>query len=145
MNVPTLGERLRNERERLGLNQGSCADACGVTPRSQRNYESGERLPDAAYLARAIDIGIDVLYVLSGVRSNASLTPHLTPKEQVVFDAFRAGSAEQQEFILKAALGFSGTEAPGRDVRQRAKKVKGIMMAGDVVVAGTKKRRSEDD
>ncbi len=46
----------------------------GVTGRSQRNYESGARLPDAAYLA-AIGIrpGVDLQFVLTGLRYEAEI------------------------------------------------------------------------
>lgn len=65
--MPTLSERLREQREALGFTQQSLADLCGITARSQRNYESGERSPDAAYLAATAAAGADVLYILTGV------------------------------------------------------------------------------
>lgn len=67
--VPAFGERLLEERKRLGMNQEAVADRCDVTLRSQRNYEKGERHPDAAYLERLAAIGVDVLYVLTGRRA----------------------------------------------------------------------------
>jgi transcriptional regulator with XRE-family HTH domain len=67
--VPTIFERLRSQREALGLSQQALAEICGITARSQRNYESGERLPDAAYLAALSAAGADVLYILTGQRS----------------------------------------------------------------------------
>lgn len=83
--MPLFGERLRAERERLGLGQQEMAEKCGVTMRSQRNYEKGERQPDAAYLAAFTAIGGDVLYLLTGsgdqnvtTRSYAALTQHMT-------------------------------------------------------------------
>ncbi|WP_231976566.1 helix-turn-helix domain-containing protein [Pseudomonas sihuiensis] len=64
--MPLFGERLRAERERLGLGQQEMAEKCGVTMRSQRNYEKGERQPDAAYLAAFTALGGDVLFLLTG-------------------------------------------------------------------------------
>tara|TARA_R110000796_G_scaffold26354_18_gene73316 strand:- start:720 stop:1160 length:441 start_codon:yes stop_codon:yes gene_type:complete len=69
--VPLIGERLRSERERLGFGQQNLADLCGVTMRSQRNYEKGQRQPDALYLAAVAAAGIDVLYVLTGLRGES--------------------------------------------------------------------------
>lgn len=69
--MPFFGERLLEERKRLGMNQEAVADRCDVTLRSQRNYEKGERHPDAAYLERLAAIGVDVLYVLTGRRAPA--------------------------------------------------------------------------
>ncbi|NYT80902.1 helix-turn-helix transcriptional regulator [Alcaligenaceae bacterium] len=106
----SIGDRLKEERLRLGLTQPVMGEIAGVTKKSQMLYEAGERFPDARYLAAAMRAGVDVLYVLSGERSNSALTHHLSPREQVVLDAYRAGTPEQQDFILKAALGFSGIE-----------------------------------
>ena len=92
--MPLLGERLRAERERLGLGQQELADKCGVTMRSQRNYEKGERQPDAAYLAAFTALHGDVLYVLTGQQpqavpehSNDALTHHLTESAKPVTEA----------------------------------------------------------
>lgn len=74
----TIAERLKAERERLSLSQTSFAEVCGVQKRSQINYEKGERSPDMAYIEALIaaDIGVDVLYVITGVRSgNTATTP----------------------------------------------------------------------
>lgn len=63
-----IGERLREERVRLGYNQADFAAIAGVAKTSQFNYEKGERSPDAAYLAAVSEKGVDVLYVVTGVR-----------------------------------------------------------------------------
>ncbi|KAF7600161.1 MAG: transcriptional regulator [Candidatus Dactylopiibacterium carminicum] len=76
--MSTTGERLKFERERLKLSQTAFGEACGVSKRSQINYESGERQPDAAYFDALVkaDIGVDVLFVISGIRSgNVATTP----------------------------------------------------------------------
>ncbi|ERH50396.1 regulatory protein [Ectopseudomonas chengduensis] len=64
-----IGERLREERERLGLSQGSFGELGGVKANAQGNYEKGERYPDAAYLAAVAKQGVDVLYVVTGQRT----------------------------------------------------------------------------
>jgi len=68
----SIGAKLRAERKRLGLSQQALAELCGVTARSQRNYESGERLPDAAYLAALAAAGVDVGHVLHGQHPQAA-------------------------------------------------------------------------
>ncbi|MFV9534148.1 helix-turn-helix domain-containing protein [Pseudomonas aeruginosa] len=67
--MSTIGERLREERERKGMNQSSFAEVGGVQKRAQINYEKDERHPDAAYLAAIAAAGVDVLYVLTGQRA----------------------------------------------------------------------------
>jgi transcriptional regulator with XRE-family HTH domain len=63
-----IGERLKEERVRLGFNQADFAAFAGVAKTSQFNYEKGERSPDAAYLAAVAERGVDVLYVVTGER-----------------------------------------------------------------------------
>lgn len=63
-----VGERLREERTRLGLNQDAFAQQGGITRNTQGSYEKGERNPDSAYLIAVARAGADVLYVLTGVR-----------------------------------------------------------------------------
>lgn len=64
-----IGDRLREERERLGLSQGAFGELGGVKANAQGNYEKGERFPDAAYLAAIAEKGVDVLYVVTGNRT----------------------------------------------------------------------------
>lgn len=59
-----IGQRLREERIRLGLNQ----DQLGITPQSQRKYEKGLHTPPADYLQNFAELGADVLYVVTGQR-----------------------------------------------------------------------------
>jgi len=67
----SIGARLREEREALGVNQTDFAQIGGVQRRAQVNYEAGDRSPDAAYLAAVAEAGVDVLYVLTGRRAVA--------------------------------------------------------------------------
>ncbi|TXF11899.1 helix-turn-helix transcriptional regulator [Pelomicrobium methylotrophicum] len=68
MRCETIGARLKEERERLGLSQTAFAEGCGLKKLAQINYEKGERMPDAEYLLRASQLGADVLYILTGRR-----------------------------------------------------------------------------
>ncbi|WP_447776348.1 XRE family transcriptional regulator [Variovorax boronicumulans] len=63
-----LGERLKLERQRLGLNQADFGAKVGVSKTSQFNYEAGGRSPDADYLQKAFELGVDVHYVITGQR-----------------------------------------------------------------------------
>lgn len=66
----TIGNRLKEERARLGITQEKMALAGGVQKRAQARYESGERCPDGHYLARVAELGADVNYILTGMRIN---------------------------------------------------------------------------
>lgn len=65
----SIGERLKAERERLGLNQTDFGALGGVQKQAQLKYERGDRSPDSAYLASVSEAGVDVLYVLTGQRA----------------------------------------------------------------------------
>ncbi|WP_286976855.1 helix-turn-helix transcriptional regulator [Pseudomonas sp.] len=68
MQTCAFGERLRVERERLGLKQEELGQFGGVNRNTQGKYEKGDRSPDASYLAAVYERGVDVLYVVTGAR-----------------------------------------------------------------------------
>lgn len=68
-----IGERIKSERLRLGLNPEDFADQVGVHRSTLFNYEGGSRVPDAMALQRMHDsAGVDVLYVVTGRRAQVS-------------------------------------------------------------------------
>lgn len=62
------GDRIREERIRLGHTQSAWAKACGVSKTSQVSYEAGTYKPDVAYLSGAVALGADPVYLLVGRR-----------------------------------------------------------------------------
>jgi transcriptional regulator with XRE-family HTH domain len=66
----TIGDRLVQERKRIGLSQTAFAKQIGVSLSSQKRYELGEREPDISYLERALRLGMDISYLLTGIRSS---------------------------------------------------------------------------
>ncbi|KXK69689.1 XRE family transcriptional regulator [Pseudomonas monteilii] len=67
----TIGDRLKEERSRLGLSQTDLAAVGEVGKTTQINYEKGAGSPDARYLAAVANRGVDVLYVVTGTRQPA--------------------------------------------------------------------------
>ena len=65
----SFGARLKEERKRLGLKQAEFADLVGTDVPKQSLYENGHRSLRAGYLARIEPTGVDLLYVLTGRRS----------------------------------------------------------------------------
>ena len=53
-----IGDRLKEERSRLGFSQTDLAGVGGVGKTTQINYEKGERSPDAGYLAAVAGKGV---------------------------------------------------------------------------------------
>lgn len=70
----SIGDRLREERERLGYSQSAIGAVGGVKKLAQLKYEQGERFPGADYLAAVAKIGVDTLYIITGERSIDALT-----------------------------------------------------------------------
>jgi transcriptional regulator with XRE-family HTH domain len=65
----SIGERLKSERLRLGLSQARLGSAGGVEVNAQGRYEKGIRIPRADYLASVANLGVDILFVVTGHRS----------------------------------------------------------------------------
>ncbi len=72
--MENFGSRLKEERKRLGFNQAQLAELASTSNVAQSRYESGDRSPDWEYLSRVADVGVDVLYVLTGRRDTSNLT-----------------------------------------------------------------------
>lgn len=58
------------ERLRLGLNQSALAEIGGVSKPTQVAYEADSTKPDASYLARISEAGVDVHWLLTGRHSS---------------------------------------------------------------------------
>lgn len=110
-----VGERLREERTRLGLNQEAFAQLGGITRNTQGSYEKGERNPDSVYLTAVLKAGVDVPYVLTGRRTQRVLEG-LTEAEEVLLRQIRALSDYDQKAVhriigaMADAPGVSGAE-----------------------------------
>lgn len=68
----TIGERLKQERLRLGLSQTALAALVGTTKKSQITYEKGV-MPDAGYLSWLALSGADIQYIVTGHRQGGGI------------------------------------------------------------------------
>lgn len=109
--MSSIGDRLRAERERLGLNQSELAELAGTTRKSQFNYETGARHADTEYLAAAAAAGVDVSYVVTGTRGGAA-NP-LSAEEQTLIEYFRQASKDVRRAAMGALLGATLTPGAG--------------------------------
>lgn len=66
-------DRLREERDRLHLNQTEFSKMAGVSKNTQSAYESGSSPITLAYLDRIAAVGVDVEYVVLGRKPGSSL------------------------------------------------------------------------
>lgn len=83
-----LGERLREERDRLGLNQTDFGVQAGVSRGTQKAYELESSSPDIRYIMALQEMKVDVHYVLTGSRVSAEVGS-LTQDESSLLEQFR--------------------------------------------------------
>ena len=97
-----FAERLKEERERLNLSQTNFAERCGVKKNAQIKYENGSRNPDSDYLEKAHKAGVDISYLVTGIRTQPVELPS---DEAFLLDSFRSLNAEQKNMTLRFLLG----------------------------------------
>ncbi|EJK6089269.1 helix-turn-helix domain-containing protein [Pseudomonas aeruginosa] len=117
-NLP-IGERLSDERKRLGYNQSDFSALAGITRKTLFGYESGERAPDALALAAWAKSGLDVLYVVTGQRQGVPAPAPaqeqeapLAPDERILLDNYRHSPPDAQAALKARAM-------RSRNVRRR--------------------------
>ncbi|WP_224052298.1 helix-turn-helix domain-containing protein [Burkholderia cepacia] len=116
MSQISIGNRLKEERMRIGLSQAEFAALGGLGKQAQLNYESDARSPDANYLAALSKVGVDVLYVVTGERAQGGPMPD---DEAELLDGFRqlndvgrtAVQASINGFLLAGTMTISGAPA----------------------------------
>jgi len=95
-----VGERLREERERLGLNQTDFGVLLGVSRGTQKNYELGANSLDLRYVSALEECGADAAFVLTGRRSTP-LGQMFTADEVELINQFRSISEDDQKAIRR--------------------------------------------
>lgn len=104
--MDSIGERLKAERERLGLSQTAFGDLGGVKKLAQINYENNSRSPDTDYLAALAGAGVDVYFVITGQQHENVAT---TPLELAFLRNCRAfKDNEARKMALNALVAMSG-------------------------------------
>jgi phage repressor protein C with HTH and peptisase S24 domain len=135
-----INDRLREERQRLGLSQEEFARLAGVSKRAQANYEKGERSPQVDYLEALKDAHVDTYYVLTGYRLGtpdaqplglpaSEPGPDLSPVKMYDIEAAAGAGRSFEGEPIKTTLYFSSTELAeqGLDPAQ----VVGVKVRGD--------------
>ena len=109
------GERIREERERLGFNQADFAALAGATRKTLFNWESGAASPNAAALAAWAEVGLDVLYVVTGQRAGGASAPPppraVSEGDRILLDNFHAAPAQVQAGIKTTLGAFADASA----------------------------------
>ena len=118
-----ISDRIREERQRLGLSQEQLGAIAGVRKQAQLTYEKGDRHPDTLYLAAIAETGADVLYILTGQRAGgAAAAPVAEPTQQLSRRALAVAqnyeaTSEEGKKIIEAAAFAAAQPAPGRGAK----------------------------
>lgn len=89
------GDRLREERERLGLNQTDFGALAGVSRGTQKAYELQNSSPSVDYLLALQGMDVDVQYVLTGSRVSGD-AGNLSVEEATLLEQYRQLPADQR-------------------------------------------------
>lgn len=110
------GERLRSERERLGLTQQAMADTAGVRREMWSKYERGVAVPGGDVFEALAGLRVDLMFVLTGDYqsvaqakavagiSNSPTSANLPPDEQLLLEAYRSMAAPARKALLAELL-----------------------------------------
>lgn len=107
----TFGEKVKNERNRLGLNQDELAKKIGVTRRVISSYENDSSRPRGTerYKKLAEALGVNINYLLS--EDEAFIAD--------VEDNYGHRGAKQAKELLEEVTGlFAGGEMADEDMRE---------------------------
>ena len=107
----TFGEKVKNERNRLGLNQDELAKKIGVTRRVISSYENDSSRPRGTerYKKLAEALGVNINYLLS--EDEAFIAD--------VEDNYGHRGAKQEKELLEEVTGlFAGGEIADEDMRE---------------------------
>jgi transcriptional regulator with XRE-family HTH domain len=107
----SIGERLREERERLGFNQPAFAGFAETTKQTLFSWETGNSSPKADQLEKLAERGVDVYYVLTGQRIGSVTV--LSARESALVNNYRA-APEDAKRALETTIAYI-SKAPAGD------------------------------
>lgn len=64
-----IGQRLKEERRRLGLSQEDFSAAGGIRRSTLYQYERGDRRPSLDFLLKTASVGVDLNFIIFGKRN----------------------------------------------------------------------------
>jgi transcriptional regulator with XRE-family HTH domain len=126
--LSTVGSRLKEERERLGLSQIKMAELAGASKHSQIDWEADRSSPNARYLGSISTAGADVLYIITNERRSTSpaafnpiLLRHVVKDAEEALQASRIRMSPSKKADLIALLydHFKGAETVERATVKR--------------------------
>lgn len=124
-----IGERIRIERERLGLSQMAFAGLGDASKNSQLAWEKETAYPNARVLSAWSKAGADVGFIITGRISPGALSP----KAQTMLEYFLAADEGGQGAALGALIGSGSkpTQTQSQSVNL-TNHAPGVVQAGSI-------------
>lgn len=101
-----IGQRLKQERQRLKLTQPEFAELALTKKRTLIDWEKGVSSPTAPQLSAMANAGVDILYVITGEQNKVQ---NLAPDEELLMESYRQLSAGERRELLSGILSGRGT------------------------------------
>lgn len=102
-----IGIRIKEERERLGHTQPVFAEFANAKKRTLIDWEKGVSSPTAVQLSALSEIGVDVMYVLTGQRIPLPGELLLKPDEAALLDNYRHSPDAQKDLLKATSAAFA--------------------------------------
>ena len=120
----SVADRFKSERERLALTQPRVADLTGVGKTTVINWEKGLSSPTAVQLSALAEVGLDVLYVITGQRTGGASAPppprSVSEGDRILLDNFHAAPAQVQAGVKTALGAFASAGGTRRGKQDKA-------------------------
>ena len=101
LNALSIGQRIKQRRTQLGLNQTEVKNAVGVSSGNMSDLENGNRLPSATTLIRLSQIlHVSTDYILMGDSPNTEYDSTSDMEESELLRLYRSLPAIDQEEVL---------------------------------------------
>jgi len=117
--MSSIGERLKEERERLGKTLPQFAEAAGAKKNTLIDWQKDASSPPAVKLAALAKIGVDVLYVITGQEAYPKAAIDRQERQGRDIASGSKANRDAIQTILNASEGAAAIEALQEHLSQR--------------------------
>lgn len=118
--LQALGQRIREERNRIRLSQIDFGKLADVSENTQTSYEKGRIPPKADYFIKLLQHNIDVSYLVTGQRSSGDFSF----VDQKILGMVHALSHREREAVLSLLSVLTGHTIDVEELARQARTAK---------------------
>lgn len=141
MNKSLIGERIKNERLRLGLTQDEAAQKCNVRRETWGRYERGQLEPGSQVIQDFVMAGADESYILLGMKKDIAINlvetfldvrkKQLRPLLDKIERSCINSEDEDVELVAQVAQHLRNTRLASKPELSRANAIKRLLAMSD--------------